>query len=100
MTNWRADAQCLDEDPELFFPPGKGVQLQSQIRAAKKVCAACPVRAECLDFALGNQLNHGVWGGLTEDERKTLRRARPGTGRPGAPASAGAVRPTTAGVGA
>ena len=47
-----------------------------QIAAAKSICAACPVLAQCLDFALEARQDYGVWGGLTEDERRSLRRSR------------------------
>ncbi len=72
--NWRNRAACGDEDPELFFPLGKTGPSLQQIEDAKAVCARCPVIDPCLDEALGNGLDFGVWGGLSEDERRTLRR--------------------------
>jgi WhiB family transcriptional regulator, redox-sensing transcriptional regulator len=77
---WQDRAACRDEDPELFFPVGvpTAKPYQAQEADAKKVCARCPVRTECLTWALETGLDHGVWGGLTEHERRALlaRRAR------------------------
>lgn len=66
---WVEEALCAQTDPEEFFPP-KG----RSPREAKKVCAACPVAAECLAYALDNGERHGVWGGLSERERRSLPR--------------------------
>jgi WhiB family redox-sensing transcriptional regulator len=75
--NWRLRAACRDADPELFFPEGsRGPALESAARA-KQVCAACPVRARCLDWALTHGAHHGVWGGRTEDERRSARATSP-----------------------
>lgn len=68
---WRAMAACRDEDPRLFFP-GRG----QDPRPAKQVCEHCPVRDECLEFALEQQIKFGVFGGTSERERRSLRRAR------------------------
>ena len=68
---WRTQAACRNLDPELFFPLGTNAQ---QIEQAKQVCGACAVRAECLEFALVTNQDHGVWGGASEDERRKLRR--------------------------
>jgi WhiB family redox-sensing transcriptional regulator len=74
--DWRDDAACRDEDPELFFPIGTtGIALE-QVNAAKRVCARCPVQEDCLEFALASNQDAGIWGGLTEDERRTLKRSR------------------------
>lgn len=62
-------AVCGQVDPELFFPE-KG----SATKAPKDICAVCPVRVECLDWALANDVRHGVWGGLSDNERRRLRR--------------------------
>ena len=71
--NWRLRAACRDVDSELFFPEGnRGPALESMARA-KQICAACPVRARCLDWALTHGAHHGVWGGRTEDERLSAR---------------------------
>lgn len=72
--DWRHHAACRDEDPELFFPVsdmGPGAQQTAQ---AKAVCARCPVREECLRYALDNGLDYGIFGGLTERERRDLLR--------------------------
>jgi WhiB family redox-sensing transcriptional regulator len=73
---WRAQAACRGEDPELFFPIGSTGPVLAQITQAKQVCARCPVREACLDFALDTGQAYGIWGGLTEDERRSLRRRR------------------------
>jgi len=74
--DWRDEAACRDEDAELFFPIGTtGVALE-QVAAAKRICARCPVQEDCLEFALASNQEAGIWGGLTEDERRTLKRAR------------------------
>jgi WhiB family transcriptional regulator, redox-sensing transcriptional regulator len=72
MDDWRDRAACRDADPELFFPVtdmGPGAR---QVADAKAVCARCPVRAQCLDYATEAGLGHGVFGGLTERERSEL----------------------------
>ncbi|HLI37900.1 MAG TPA: WhiB family transcriptional regulator [Streptosporangiaceae bacterium] len=72
---WRSRAACRGEDPELFFPVGSsGPAALRQVAAAKAVCARCPVRDACLGFALSTGQDYGIWGGLTEDERRRLRR--------------------------
>ena len=73
---WHTIAACLSEDPDLFFPIGTTGDAVPQIAAAKSICATCPVMEECLDFALSSRQDYGVWGGLTEDERRSLRRSR------------------------
>ena len=72
--DWRHRAACRDEDPELFFPLSEMGPGARQTAQAKAVCARCPVRAECLEYALDNALDHGIYGGMTEAERRTLRR--------------------------
>ncbi len=74
--DWRNRAACLDEDPDLFFPVGTTGPAVAQAEAAKAICRRCPVREECLDFAMTTGQAFGVWGGLTEEERRALRRAR------------------------
>jgi WhiB family redox-sensing transcriptional regulator len=73
---WQDHAACLPLDPELFFPIGTTGAAVPQIEQAKRICAQCPVMAECLEFALSSRQDYGVWGGLTEDERRSLRRSR------------------------
>lgn len=75
MADWRDRAACRDEDPELFFPIGDGVAAQEQIARAKAVCDRCPVRAQCLQFALSTGQDAGIWGGLSAEERRGLRRS-------------------------
>lgn len=74
--DWRTRAACSTEDPELFFPIGTTGPAIDQVEAAKRVCAGCAVREDCLEFALASNQEAGIWGGLTEDERRTLKRAR------------------------
>ena len=67
--HWRRAAACRSADPELFFPvPDSGPSL-TQAAEAKAICAGCPVRRQCLSFALRTRQVHGIWGGLTERER-------------------------------
>lgn len=66
---WQADALCAQTDPEAFFPEKGG-----STREAKKICQQCEVKAECLDYALANDERFGIWGGLSERERRRLRR--------------------------
>lgn len=64
-------ARCRDTNPADFFPSdGVGVEL------VKRVCAECPVRAECLEYALEYRIDHGVWGGASERERRRILRSR------------------------
>ena len=74
--DWVHYARCRDEDPELFFPVGTTGSAAVQIDAAKFVCLGCDVRMECLEWAMSTGQDAGVWGGLSEDERRALRRAR------------------------
>ena len=67
--DWRVQALCAQTDPEAFFPE-KG----ESPRAAKKVCQACPVRAQCLQFALDHNQRYGIWGGLSARERRDHRK--------------------------
>ena len=77
---WRDDAACRDADPDLFFPGGDASSALAQVKSAKLICRGCPVRITCLSWALDSGRQHGIWGGLTEDERRRLhRRNRPWT---------------------
>ena len=67
--SWRLAALCAETDPEAFFPEKGG-----STREAKRVCRSCAVRAECLEFALDGDERFGIWGGLSERERRRLRR--------------------------
>jgi WhiB family redox-sensing transcriptional regulator len=71
---WESQAACLDSDPELFFPIGPAGPALLQVAQAKTICARCPVRCDCLQFALATHQVHGVWGGTSEEERQLLRR--------------------------
>jgi WhiB family redox-sensing transcriptional regulator len=72
--DWRHDALCREEDPELFFPIGNTGPALLQIDEAKQVCQRCPVTASCLQWALESGQDAGVWGGLSEDERRAVKR--------------------------
>jgi WhiB family transcriptional regulator, redox-sensing transcriptional regulator len=66
---WQDRALCAQTDPEAFFPEKGG-----STREAKKVCRACEVRTECLEYALENDERFGIWGGLSERERRKVKR--------------------------
>lgn len=71
---WMDSALCSQTDPESFFPDKGG-----SVREAKAICRACDVRAECLEYALDNEERFGIWGGMSErDRRKLLRRMHTG----------------------
>ncbi|ANN16286.1 transcriptional regulator [Amycolatopsis orientalis] len=70
------EAACRGEDPELFFPVTETGPGARQVARAKAVCARCPVTSACLAFALDNGLAHGVFGGLTDSERRRPIRVR------------------------
>ncbi|MFI1934633.1 WhiB family transcriptional regulator [Streptomyces sp. NPDC020330] len=74
MENWRLHAACREEDPDLFFPIGSTGPALVQTKEAKAVCRTCPVQAACLEWALENKQDSGIWGGLSEDERRALKR--------------------------
>ena len=74
--DWRHQAACRDEDPELFFPIGNTGPALIQIERAKAVCRRCEVSVECLEWSIETGQESGVWGGLGEDERAALRRRR------------------------
>ncbi|NIH87879.1 WhiB family transcriptional regulator [Amycolatopsis granulosa] len=76
VIDWRTSAACRDEDPELFFPVSEMGPGARQVARAKAVCASCPVRAECLAYALDAGLDNGIFGGTTEQERRSLIRSR------------------------
>jgi len=75
MMDWLDQAACLDHDTDIFFPNGDTAPAQSQVAAAaKRVCSRCPVQDRCLTWAMETEAGHGVWGGLTEKERRSLKR--------------------------
>lgn len=67
---WTTGAVCASVDPELFYPPKGG-----DIRPAKRICAGCPVRIECAEYGITSNDLYGIYGGLTDRERRRLRRA-------------------------
>jgi WhiB family redox-sensing transcriptional regulator len=71
---WRNRAACLDEDPELFFPVGNTGPALLQVQEAKAVCRRCLVVENCLQLAIDSNKDTGVFGGLSEDERRALKR--------------------------
>ena len=71
---WRDHAACRSSHPELFFPIGSTGDALEETEAAKAICRACPVRRDCLAFAVETNQDSGVWGGMAEDERRKLRR--------------------------
>ena len=78
---WRDHALCRDTDPDLFFPVGTTGQALVSIDHAKGVCGECTVAQSCLDFALDTNQDSGIWGGLSEEERRAIRRARAAAAR-------------------
>jgi WhiB family redox-sensing transcriptional regulator len=71
--SWRDFAACRNEEPDLFFPIGSSGPALSQLARAKTVCRGCPVVSKCLAWALDTGQMAGVWGGLSEDERRRFR---------------------------
>lgn len=67
--SWQSDSLCAQTDPEAFFPEKGG-----STRDAKKICTSCEVRTQCLQYALANDERFGIWGGLSERERRKLRK--------------------------
>ena len=67
--SWQADSLCAQTDPEAFFPEKGG-----STRDAKKICQSCDVRSQCLEYALENDERFGIWGGLSERERRKLKK--------------------------
>lgn len=70
-TEWMAEGNCREVPPATFFPSdGVGVE------AARKICAECPMKSPCLEYALRHRIDHGVWGGSSERERRRILRRR------------------------
>ena len=70
-TIWMAEGNCAHEKPTVFFPSdGVGVEV------ARRICATCPVKEPCLEYALEQRIDHGVWGGCSERERRRILRSR------------------------
>lgn len=70
--DWQAQGLCAQTDPDAFFPEKGG-----SARGAKRICSGCEVRAECLEYALARDERFGIWGGLSERERRRLKRDEP-----------------------
>jgi len=70
--NWWLLAECRSADPDLFFPISSAGPSVAQADAAKVVCARCVIKSDCLSFALRTGQAHGIWGGLTEEERRQV----------------------------
>jgi WhiB family redox-sensing transcriptional regulator len=76
---WQHLAACRGEDSTYFFAPSyfeRRAEKNAREAVAKAICARCPVRDECLEYALGTRDNHGIWGGMNEMERRAILRAR------------------------
>lgn len=69
VSDWRERSECRDADPVIFFPPKGG----NRTAEAKQICARCPVTAECLQVALDGRIRDGIWGGLSERDRRKLK---------------------------
>jgi WhiB family redox-sensing transcriptional regulator len=67
--SWQERSLCAQTDPEAFFPEKGG-----STREAKRICTGCEVKSECLEYALANDERFGIWGGLSERERRRLKR--------------------------
>jgi len=75
-TTWMAVGNCNNHPPAVFFPSdGVGVEI------AKKICATCPVQSQCLEYALEARIDHGVWGGTAERQRRRILKARRSEGQ-------------------
>jgi WhiB family transcriptional regulator, redox-sensing transcriptional regulator len=75
-TDWRAAGACRTADPDLFFPVTVGTAAGEQISRALGICAGCPVRQQCFDFAMQTRESVGIWGGTIPEERIRALRAR------------------------
>ena len=81
-TSWMVLGSCRQERPAVFFPSdGVGVDV------ARRICAACPVKEPCLEYALAERIDHGVWGGCSERERRRILKVRRAGQRGGADAA-------------
>jgi len=72
-SSWRERAACREAGTELFFPIGATGAAADETRLARQICASCPVRTECLTYALTTGQQYGIWGGLDEQERRAQR---------------------------
>lgn len=71
---WRELGSCRKLDTTMFFPIGQTGEAEVKIARAKRVCLTCPVRQECLEFAVTTNQEYGIWGGCSEEERRVIRR--------------------------
>ena len=94
-TDWRHSAACLGADAETWFPIGSTGPARQQIEAAIAVCSTCPVRTACLQYALDHRIDDGVWGGMSEDERRAYKRRSNRARATGAPLPDPVVLPGT-----
>ena len=70
-TTWMSHGNCAHRDPSMFFPSdGVGVEI------SRKACEGCPVKTQCLEYAIAERIDHGVWGGCSERERRRIIRSR------------------------
>jgi WhiB family redox-sensing transcriptional regulator len=74
--NWRSAAACQSADPDLFFPISSSGPAEQQIARAKRICANCVVRRECLEYAVTHEQVYGIWGGTTAEDRQRDRRRK------------------------
>ena len=74
--SWAARGACRQSDPDLFFPVAARGPALRQLARAKSVCERCPVRVQCLEYALQSGQSFGVWGGASAEERRLMRRRR------------------------
>jgi WhiB family redox-sensing transcriptional regulator len=74
--NWRAASACITTNPDVFFPVAVGTAASKQVARALRICGGCPVKQQCLDFAVQTGERDGIWGGTTPEERARTRRAR------------------------
>ena len=73
--SWRSDAACRNTNPDLFFPVGSTGEAVEETQAAIALCRRCPVREQCLEFAMVTNQRDGIWGGMSEEDRRRMRSA-------------------------
>jgi WhiB family redox-sensing transcriptional regulator len=91
---WKPMAACSSAEPDLFFPVSAADSNPDQVAEAKAICARCLVRRECLDFAIRTRQMHGIWGGMTEEERYPVVKAH----QQELGLDAGRIKPTSVGL--
>jgi WhiB family redox-sensing transcriptional regulator len=87
-TEWRESGACVTADPDLFFPVATGAAGLQHAEDARRICAGCLVRRQCLQFAMDIGETHGIWGATTPEERERARRKRAGARRSATPGTA------------